>query len=471
MTNIQEIETSKSSADDFTISMGRDNSGNRRLLLEGKNPGLTGADSEGSFPLSAENAAVLRKRISWLNPVPLGLSTSAGAGDRLGLATPGHINAFQGTGIAPVFAQQSVRENLRTHRTPQQVMDDAMWGVLEMGWQQKWGADGDHLKNIADIKSFVDAGFTFFTVDPGDQVINVNPELSLEALETALNEFSFSDFGQSLSETIAGYTKFQIPVNGVSCTPVDVVHAIRKYGNAILHVRTLYLELKTLKPHQPFDFEVSVDETDDPTSVFEHYFIANELRRLGVRWTSLAPRFIGRFEKGVDYLGDLDQFEKTYRIHAAIQNHFGNYKISLHSGSDKFSIYQICARYSENKIHLKTAGTSYLEALRIIAATEPKLFRIIYSFSREQYDIDKASYHVSADKEKMPKPEELPDEALPRILDDFHARQALHVCFGSVLDRYKNEMISVLVKNHEMYRQVLKTHFDRHLVAFRNPIV
>ena len=93
----------------------------------------------------------------------------------------------------------------------------------------------------------------------------------------------------------------------------------------------------------------------------------SELLRLGVKFVSLAPRFVGRFEKGVDYIGDLALFEAELAQHAAVQKHFGNYKISIHSGSDKFSIYPLFAKYTEGKVHLKTAGTSYLEALRVMA--------------------------------------------------------------------------------------------------------
>ena len=96
--------------------------------------------------LTPDNAAALRQRLPWLNAETLGLKTSAGMGDRLGLATPGHVAAVKGTGIAPIFAQQSVRENVRTGRKPQEVMDDAMWGVFQSGWQTAWGADADHLK-------------------------------------------------------------------------------------------------------------------------------------------------------------------------------------------------------------------------------------------------------------------------------------------------------------------------------------
>ena len=120
------------------------------------------------------NAAALRARLAWLNPVPCQLAKSAGTGDRLGIATPGHIGAFEAVArtdadgetvhpLFPILAQQSIRESDRTGRTPQEVVDDAMWGVLQCGWQHGYGADADHLKEPADIDVCHAAGFTFFT--------------------------------------------------------------------------------------------------------------------------------------------------------------------------------------------------------------------------------------------------------------------------------------------------------------------
>jgi hypothetical protein len=95
-------------------------------------------------PLGPRNAAALRDQLPWLKPRPLGLRTSAGLGDRMGLATPGHVRAIRAAGsVAPIFAQQSIREMTRTGRTPQQVMDDATWGIFQEGWQLGMGADAD----------------------------------------------------------------------------------------------------------------------------------------------------------------------------------------------------------------------------------------------------------------------------------------------------------------------------------------
>ena len=134
-----------------------------------------------------------------------------------------------------------------------------------------------------------------------------------------------------------------------------------------------------------FDFEISVDETDAPTTPLEHFFIANELTRAGVKFTSLAPRFIGRFEKGVDYIGDLAALDAEMAKHAAVTAHFGTYKLSLHSGSDKFSVYPLIVKHWGERLHVKTAGTSYLEALRALAVTEPELFERIWALGLERY--------------------------------------------------------------------------------------
>src|SRR5215210_7014104 len=114
---------------------------------------------------------------------PLSLTPSFGFGDRLGLATPGHIAAVSSTKFAPIFAQQSVRENARTGRTPQQVMDDAKRALESAKWDSPWGADADHLKTVEDIPPFVEAGYTFFTVDPGEYVDNLADTDSIDALK------------------------------------------------------------------------------------------------------------------------------------------------------------------------------------------------------------------------------------------------------------------------------------------------
>lgn len=244
-----------------------------------------------------------------------------------------------------------------------------------------------------------------------------------------------------------------------------LLRAAVKYGGAVAHVAALYRHLVSVGPSGGFELEISVDETDTPTGHAEHLFIARELRRLGVRWVSLAPRYVGRFEKGVEYIGDLAAFETDFAGHAAIARALGPYKLSLHSGSDKFSIYGIAAELTRGLVHLKTAGTSYLEALRATASFDPALFREILTFARDRYDTDKASYHVSAQLERVPAPETLADADLPLLLEQFDTRQVLHVTFGSVLTTpaLKDRLMTGLMRNEERYYDVLERHFIRHL--------
>jgi len=160
--------------------------------------------------------------------------------------------------------------------------------------------------------------------------------------------------------------------------------------------------------------------------------------------------------------------------HAAIARLLGPYKLSLHSGSDKFSVYPIAAHHSRGMVHLKTAGTSYLEALRTIAALDPGLFVEIYAFSRDHYDVDRASYHVSASLDRAPAPTGLDAARLPSLLDQFDAREILHVTFGSVLNetdgsgarRFYDRFMAVIEEHPDDYAGYLETHFVRHLEPF-----
>ena len=382
---------------------------------------------------------------------PLGLSPSFGFGDRIGLATPGHIAALRNTqyAILPVFAQQSVRENARTGRTLQQVMDDAQRAVEAAKWDALWGADADHLKSVDELQPFVKAGYTFFTVDPGEHVDNAADTDSVDVLKQKAA-------GSNWDELTAMYLSGNDEHVWGQFDAESLMRGTVKYGRAIQHVVTMFRHLSELKDE--FDFEMSVDETDAPTTPLEHFFIASELTRAGVKFTSLAPRFIGRFEKGVDYIGDLDDLDVELAKHAAVTAHFGTYKLSLHSGSDKLSVYPLLAKHWGERIHVKTAGTSYLEALRVMAKYESDLFLKIYALGRERYETDRQTYHVSAELSKLPKTDDLPS-----LLDDFHAREVLHVSFGSALAQYGTELKAALVKYNDVYFEGLKAHFEKHL--------
>ena len=421
--------------------------------------------------LSAHNAAVIRAQLSWLNPRLTGLATSAGLGDRLGLATPGHVRAVRDCAgrILPIFAQQSIREMARTGRTPQQVMDDALWGMLEENWQEGFGADADHLKTIDDIDACLDAGFTFFTIDPGEYVNNEGEYASKAELHAMTANLPSQ---MQLERTGLLDKSFQIEHITARFDEVALLRCMVKYGGSVWHVAEMYQHLKERAGSHPWELEVSVDETASPTSHLEHIYIASELMRLGVQWVSLAPRFVGAFEKGVDYIGDVAAFEADIAGHAAIARRFGPYKLSLHSGSDKFSIYGPAARQTNGLVHLKTAGTSYLEALRTVAELDQAMMKEIYTFARQRYTTDRASYHVSANLDIAPLPEDVND--WNSLLDQFDAREILHVTFGSVLKEqlsdgsllFYDRLMQQLLNHPEAYADNLRRHFNRHLMPF-----
>jgi len=134
-------------------------------------------------------------------------------------------------------------------------------------------------------------------------------------------------------------------------------------------------------------------------------------------------------------------------------------------------VYEMAARHGGRRVHVKTAGTSYLEALRVIARCEPGLFREILDFARERYETDKASYHISAVPAKVPAAAKLSDERLPAVLDQFDGRQVLHVTFGSVLTaddgrRFRGRLLEALKRHEEDYAEALRIHIGRHLAPF-----
>lgn len=424
-------------------------------------------------PLNAHNAAALREQLPWLQPVTLGLRTSAGMGDRLGLATPGHVRAIRKTDgrIAPIFAQQSIREMMRTGRSPQQVMDDALWGVFQENWRGGFGADADHLKTTEDIDLCLKCGFTFFTIDPGAFVENRAAAAGIGELREMADLLPVD---MKVGKSGLVDKALHIEHLDLRFDETTLLRAAVKYGRAVWHVAEMYRHLVEKAVTRPFELEVSVDETEQPTSHLEHAYIASELKRLGVKWVSLAPRFVGDFEKGVDYIGDPAVFESDIAGHAAIARYFGPYKLSLHSGSDKFSIYPAAMRQTRGLVHLKTAGTSYLEALRTIAKLDKDLFREIYVFAREHFEADRASYHVSAHLDRAPLPGDITDGSV--LLNQFDAREILHVTFGSVLKEmdangnplFKQRMMDILRGSPEAYAENLEKHFARHLYPFIN---
>lgn len=415
--------------------------------------------------------------------VTLGMAPSFGFGDRIGCATPGHVAAMKRAGgdILPIFPQQSIREMTRTQRTPLQVMEDALRNARASGWAGAIGADADHLKTPADVDVTAAVGFTFFTIDPSDAVDQQADDYD----EPTLRE-KFAT-AKSTANWVADYLGKSISLPTGSTIELDEQACMRaavKYGAAIRQALALgeYIKSVHAKSKTDYEIELSVDETDQPTTLAEHYIIADQCLRGGMKLVSLAPRFIGELEKGVDYKGNVSALEASLNDHAAIAELLGPYKLSLHSGSDKISMYASLARATKGKFHVKTAGTSYLEALRVVARHDEPLFREIVRFGRSRYDTDKATYHVSATNAAVPDEAGLDAATLERLYLECWAdvpngvgftqpgRQILHCTFGSTLtDPMLGPAVRSVLESHpETYTQVLDDHFSRHLNALRS---
>ena len=428
--------------------------------------------------LNHKNALVIKETFNWAKPKLIGLNNSFGMGDRIGLANPGHIRALKGFEFQPVLAQQSIRELTRTQRTADEVMDAAVWAVLQEGYKEGFGSDADHLKTTEDIDLMMKAGYTMYTFDPSDHVNNDADNVSEAELDKIITTLKWDKLGtkfENLHTTYVGKL-FNISKDySLKPTAIELKRALVKYGNAIAHIKNMYDYLKSTYPASPFELEVSVDETESVTTPFEHFFIASELKRLNIEFVSLAPRFVGDFEKGIDYKGDVNLFRQEYLKHLSIIKYFGTYKISLHSGSDKFTVYAVIGSFHDACTHVKTAGTSYLEATKVVAISQPDLFREILDFGRGLYETEKKSYHVSAKIENVKPANQYSNQELVDLFNSNDARQVLHVTFGKVLTEkkadgsylFKDKILNCLKRNEELHYNLLEKHFRKHLEPFK----
>lgn len=414
-------------------------------------------------PLTHANAARLRETLPRTAPSVLACRESFGTGDRIGgsaPATPGHIAALDDTGMIPVLAQQSVRENHKTGRIYEQVMDDVTWSVFRTGYDKPWGSDADHQKEIGGLDEAVRAGFTMFTLDPSEMIDNTAVADSDSALGGKLRSLFTS---QRDAEAFVSRYEGR---DGADRTAV--VRSTVKYLRAVRHAVQAYRRLVELRGGSGFNFELSIDETATTTTALDHRIIATECIREGVKLFSLAPRFEGAFEKGIDYKGSVEGFRRSLATHASIARELGEYRLSLHSGSDKFSIYPVFGEVTDGFFHIKTAGTSYLEAIKVTAATDMDLFRRILILSLDTFEENAASYEISANPGNVPALLALDrDLALREIEGNPDMRQVLHIAFGVVLREMGGELRNLLCENDSLYKEYLVKHIGRHVKGLR----
>jgi len=413
--------------------------------------------------LSTENARVLHALYPFTAPVSLRQRiTTIGCGDRLGLATPGHIRALRGFDAAPVLAQQSVRELTLTRRDFPGVVRDASFLVFQEGYEDGYGADGDHLKNIRDIDLAIDAGMPMITLDLTEVMAAEPADWSESRVDAA---FQGLDAGlrSHVGDTYEG-RQFELPGCRIAFSAVEARRCALMYGRALDFAAEVDARLRERRGSQ-YDLEISIDETTTPTLPAHHLFIASELQRRGVAVTSMAPRFVGEFQKGIDYIGDLGEFERQFTVHCAIARARGGYKISIHSGSDKFSVYPVIGRHTGMRLHLKTAGTSWLQAVRVVSRTNPPLFRRMLARALSCFPDAAKLYHVAADPSAIPSADRVPDSELGNYLDRKDSRQLLHITYGGLLDDpgIRAEFFAALGTHEELHYSAVQEHMERHV--------
>lgn len=454
--------------------------GEKLLLIVEKEEGADSGEFDGTVTavagkpvrkahLTRQNAAAIRRWFPFARPTAFGREgVSIGLGDRLGLASPGHLRIIRKTNARPVLAQQSVRELNLSERTYEDILDSATWAVFQEGYHAGYGADGDHLKTAAEVKLALDLDFSMITLDCSEKIDN-----SICLMTKSQIAKTYWTVPQALREELEALyldKGFMVGANEIFFDSTTLREVILIYAKALDFIRQIYFDLvKTC--NRQIDFEVSIDETKTPTSPEAHYFVAAELERQGITVSSLAPRFCGEFQKGVDYIGDIRQFEQEFALHAAIADHFG-YRLSIHSGSDKFSVYPIIGELTQERVHIKTAGTNWLEALKVIASKKPALFREIYAFALEHFEEARVYYHVTTDVKKAPDATVMADTDLKKVLQQEDGRQILHITYGLVLTaknadgsyRFREAIYKALDVEEDAYADTLFLHIQKHLL-------
>ena len=385
-----------------------------------------------------------------------------GTGDRLGMANIGHVRAFRGSPARPVLAQQSVRELTQTGRSFADVVAFAGYAVFREGYTAGFAADGDHLKRIADIAASLDAGATMLTLDLSEALV---PEAMLwsDADVSAAFKRLTTDQRRPFETDYAG-ARVELDGGVTTISESDAKRCAVVYAGAVelaLEMREFISGHAGEVPH----IEISIDETSVPTEPTHHYMIVQELVRRGCRPDSIAPRFIGEFQKGIDYKGDLDTFAEQIRAHQAVADAIGSYKLSIHSGSDKFSAYPAIAAATRGRLHVKTSGTSWLEAVRTVAQVDPALYREMHTVAVDVLEEMKALYHITPTVAGIVDPETLEDAELAGLMESPDARQLLHVAYGKLLNHTDigPRLWHTLQRSEGAYVDAVETHIRRHL--------
>lgn len=403
---------------------------------------------------------------------------SFGVGDRFAHQAAAQLRAFQkiaedGIDVAPVW-NKSNREHTFVGSKPQSVYDAAEAAVEKLGWKSPWHVDADHIQ-LATVEHFLLCS-DFFTIDVADSIGKAAAKGDIDA---------FVDRHAELvgSLELAGLSA------PLTITVDDVRRVATKYLLAVKKAAVIHQHIESVKGKGNFIAEVSMDETDAPQTPPELLIILAAMADEKIPLQTIAPKFTGRFNKGVDYVGDLAQFEREFNDDLAVIAHAVKQyglpdvlKLSVHSGSDKFSLYPIIRKSLQRTgagLHIKTAGTTWLEELIGLAEAGGdglELAKDIYLYALDHVDELSAPYASVIDVDVR----QLPDLATVKgysggefassirhipnnAMFNASMRQLLHVSF-KVAAKAGNRYTDLLVKNEDIVsKQVTENIYERHM--------
>ncbi|HEY0759605.1 MAG TPA: tagaturonate epimerase family protein [Acidisarcina sp.] len=403
---------------------------------------------------------------------------SIGVGDRFAHQAKAQLQACimaasQGVEVIPVW-NKSNREHTIIGSHPSETRAAADAAVKALDWKQPYFCDADHI-NLETVERFI-SSCDFYTIDVADLIGRPADSPSIHAFLKRHSELQGKVKIEGIGESFDITSEFLRQVAG-------------KYLAAVQHAATIYRKIEDEKGKGTFVTEISMDETDSPQTPIELLIILAAIADEGIPIQTIAPKFSGRFNKGVDYVGDVSLFSKEFSADiAAIGYAIKQYgmpsglKLSVHSGSDKFSIYRPIhetIKATGAGVHVKTAGTNWLEELVGLAeAGGPglELAKEIYAAAYSHREELCAPYAtvIDIDPARLPSPEEVArwtsrqytsvlrhDQKSPAYNSSF--RQLLHVGF-KVAAQMGIEYLDLLDANQAIIaKNVTENLFERHL--------
>jgi hypothetical protein len=403
---------------------------------------------------------------------------SIGLGDRFGHQGKALLTAImkaeeKGINITPVW-NKSFREHQITNTQPISVLKEAQEAVNTLNWKGDYYIDADHI-NLSNVEFFLDS-CNYFTIDVVDYI---GKNASKESTEKFIQNYN----------KYLGEIKLPICEKIISITTKDIKEFTEKYLTPIKEAKKIYERIAQKKGKDNFIVEISLDEAENAQTPIELFLLLNLIVEEGIPIQAIAPKFIGRFNKGVDYQGDLENFKEHFEsILAIIQllkskfNLPKNLKLSIHSGSDKFSIYPIINKLMkkyDDGIHLKTAGTTWLEEIIGLALASDEgleIVREIYQKAYERYNELCTPYAMVIDinKKLLPHPKEVSNWDGNKIVKKLqhnpfseeynpHFRQLFHIAY-----KIAAEMGSLFTNSIEKYEDIIAQHvtsniYDKHI--------